>query len=158
MASLFPDIKHHHHLCVENAKQRASKLANVGGKKFGANQTLVLDALLLNHQASSAYEIVECIAKTNKRLQPVQVYRALDTLINMGLVHRVQSMNAYIACTSDEEHHIPQLLFCSSCKRVAELTNNTISSLISKTVKQAQFKLDYGLVELVGLCPECTNA
>ncbi|MBL1421367.1 MAG: transcriptional repressor [Alphaproteobacteria bacterium] len=157
MASLFPDIKHSHHRCVKSAKLRATKLAEESGKKFGANQVLVFDALLQSHQASSAYEIVESVAKNGKRLQAVQVYRALETLIKMGIVHRIQSMNAYIACTSDEEHHNPQLLFCSSCKRVAELTSPTISELISKTAEQTQFKLEYGLVELVGLCPECTG-
>lgn len=158
MPNLFPSLQHSHHRCVKSAKLRAAKLAEDTGKKFGANQVQVLDALLQNHQASSAYEIVECVAESGKRLQAVQVYRALEILIKMGLVHRIQSMNAYIACTSDEEeHHNPQLLFCSSCKRVAELTSDTISTLISKIAKQTQFKLDYGLVELVGLCPECTD-
>lgn len=158
MPSLFPDIKHQHHDCVESAKMRAFKLAEDTGKKFGANQVRVLEALLQDHRAASAYEIVERMAESGKRLQPVQVYRALDTLMELGLVHRVQSINAYVACTTEDACHNPQLLFCSSCKRVAELASDTISALISKTAKQSQFKLDHGLVELVGLCPDCTNA
>lgn len=158
MASLFPDIEHHHNSCVENAKLRAFKLVKDAGKKFGANQIRVLETLLQDHRAASAYEIVDRMAESGKRLQPVQVYRALDTLIELGLVHRVQSISAYVACTTKDVCHNPQLLFCSSCKRVAELASDTISALISKTAKQSQFKLDYGLVELVGLCPDCTNA
>jgi len=158
VTSLFPDIKHHHHNCIENAKLRAFKLVKDAGKKFGANQVRVLEALLQDHRAASAYEIVERVAESGKRLQPVQVYRALDTLMEMGLAHRVQSINAYVACTTEEACHNPQLLFCSSCKRVAELASDTISALISKTAKQSQFKLNYGLVELVGLCPDCTDA
>lgn len=158
MPSLFPTTGHQHKACIESAKTRAFKLAEDAGKKFGANQVRVLEALLQNHRAASAYEIVERMAENGKRLQPVQVYRALDTLMELGLVHRVQSINAYVACTTEDECHNPQLLFCSSCKRVAELANDAISALISKTAKQSQFKLDYGLVELVGLCPECSDA
>ncbi|MBL4599705.1 MAG: transcriptional repressor [Rhizobiaceae bacterium] len=158
MASLFPDIKHQHRNCIESAISRAFRLAEDNGKKFGANQVRVLEALLQDHKAVSAYDIVDRINDTGKRLQAVQVYRALDSLMELGLVHRVQSANAYIACTIEDECRNPQLLFCSSCKRVAELASESISALISKTAKQSHFKLEQGLVELVGLCPDCVDA
>jgi len=133
-------------------------VAGDAGKKFGANQLLVLDALLEDHKAVSAYDIVERIAEVADRLQPVQVYRALDVLLGLGLVHRLQSRNAYVACNNFDECEAPQLLYCSSCEQVAEISGGALSKLIARTAQQNHFKLEHGLVEMIGLCPECTDA
>lgn len=156
--SIFPEPGHAHRPCVARAKSRAARLADESGKKFGANQLLVLDALLQNHKAVSAYDIVERIAKVAGRLQPVQVYRALDVLLSLGLAHRLQSKNAYVACNNQDKCEAPQLLYCSSCEQVAEISGGALPKLIARTAQQNHFKLEHGLVELIGLCPECTDA
>lgn len=158
MNPIFPQPKHSHKACVKRARSRADKMAGDAGKKFGANQLLVLDALLEDHKAVSAYDVVERIAAVADRLQPVQVYRALDVLLELGLVHRLQSRNAYVACSSLEKCEAPQLLFCSSCEQVAEISGGALSKLIAKTAHQNHFKLEHGLVEMIGLCPECVDA
>ncbi len=157
MGCLFPERKHQHKECIERVRSSAIELVNRSGRKFGANQLRVFDTLLQDHNATSAYDLVERIARCGKRLQPVQVYRALDGLIEIGIVHRVQSRNAYVACDSLGDCHNPQFLLCSSCNRVAELASNTVASVISKTAKQANFVLQQGLVELIGLCPDCAE-
>ncbi len=157
MDRLFPEQKHQHKECIERIRSSAIELVKHSGRKFGANQLQVFDALLQDHNATSAYDLVERLAPGGKRLQPVQVYRALDGLMELGIVHRVQSRNAYIACDCLGHCHSPQFLLCSSCDRVAELASNAVTSVISKTVEQANFALQQGLVELIGLCSDCAE-
>ena len=158
MGQVFRSSKHSHEVCIKRAKSRATGLAESTGKKFGANQLLVLDILLQDHKAISAYEIVERIAGIADRIQPVQVYRALDVLLKLGLVHRLESKNAYVACSDHEKCETPQFLHCSSCEQVAELPGEALSKMIAEFAQQNHFKLDHCLIEMVGLCPECTPA
>ena len=156
--SIFPDSKHAHKSCVARLHSHVDRIVDESGKKFGANQLLVLDALIQDHKAVSAYEIVERIAKTDGRLQPVQVYRALDGLLKLGLVHRLQSKNAYVACNNFDKCEAPQLFYCSSCEQVAEISGGALPQQIDRIAQENSFKLDHGLVELIGQCSECSSA
>ncbi|MCP4185379.1 MAG: transcriptional repressor [Hyphomicrobiales bacterium] len=158
MNSIFPKPKHAHKSCVARLNSRVAKIANESGKKFGANQLLVLNALIEDHKAISAYEIVERIVRTNGRLQPVQVYRALDGLLKLGLVHRLRSKNAYVACNNFDICEAPQLFYCSSCEQVAEISGGALPQHIARIAQENSFKLDHGLVELIGQCSECSGA
>ncbi len=157
-SSIFPKPKHAHKSCVERLNSRVARIADESGKKFGANQLLVLNALIEDHKAISAYEIVERIARTNGRLQPVQVYRALDGLLKLGLVHRLRSKNAYVACNNFDKCEAPQLFYCSSCEQVAEISGGTLPQHIARIAQAHHFKLEHGLVELIGHCAECRTA
>ncbi len=77
MDRLFPEQKHQHKECIERVRSSAIELVKSSGRKFGANQLRVFNALLQDHNATSAYDLVERLARCGKRLQPVQVYRAL---------------------------------------------------------------------------------
>ena len=158
VSSIFPKAKHTHESCVARLNSHVAKIVDKSGKKFGANQLFVLDALIQDHKAISAYEIVERIAKTDRRLQPVQVYRALDGLLKLGLVHRLQSKNAYVVCSSIDECRAPQLFYCSSCERVAEISGGALPQHIARLAQENNFQLEHGLVELIGHCPECSGA
>ena len=157
MKSIFPKAKHAHQSCVARLNSRVAGIVDESGKKLGANQLHVLKALMEDHKAVSAYEIVERIAATDIRLQPVQVYRALDGLLKLGLVHRLQSKSAYVACTSLEKCEAPQLFYCSSCERVAEISGGSLPQHIAKIAQDHDFQLEQGLVEFIGHCPECSN-
>lgn len=158
MSSIFPKPKHAHKSCVAQLKSHVAKITDESGKKFGANQILVLDALMRDHKAVSAYEIVERIAKASNRLQPVQVYRALEALLKLGLVHRLQSKNAYVACNNFDTCEAPQLFYCSSCEQVAEISGGALPAHIAAIALEHDFKLEHGLVELIGYCSECSSA
>ena len=85
-------------------------------------------------------------------------YRALDFLINLGLVHRLNSLNAFVACMAVGKDHTPQFLICRQCKNVGELNSNRVSERIEKDAVEAGFQVDQQLVEVIGICYECAES
>ena len=84
------------------------------------------------------------------------VYRALDFLSQMGLAHRIESLNAYVPCVEKHcDHKDSQYLICDKCGRVEELHNHEIDNFISKNLAQSGFQLSYKAMELHGRCARC---
>ena len=152
-AFLKPD--HTHSKCVNEAQERFEQAASQSDKRPGVYVREVFDVLLGQHRAFSAYEIVKEMQARGKKLRPIQVYRALEALSELGNIHRIESKNAYIACHNGNQCSQPQLLICESCDRVAEINSDPIERLISKTADASGFVLQGRQVELFGLCPSC---
>ncbi len=91
------------------------------------------------------------------RLAPPTVYRALEFLLEAGLIHRIDTLNAFIGCESPEEKHTGQLLVCRSCNRVTELDDPAITRLLAQKATNAGFAPDQQSVEIKGLCAACQN-
>ena len=89
---------------------------------------------------------------------PPTVYRALDFLLEQGLVHRIESMNAFVGCGLAGRSHAGQFLICDACGRVAEVTDAGTSDRLAALARAAGFTLKRQMVELHGLCPACTTA
>ncbi|MEP1207474.1 MAG: Fur family transcriptional regulator [Rhizobiaceae bacterium] len=122
------------------------------------NQELVLASL---HDAStplSAYTILDNLRGEGFRA-PLQVYRALEKLIQIGLVHRLESLNSFVACQhSDCDHHKAiAFAICDSCDSVAELTDSKLSSMVRALSDDSHFQLENSIVELRGKCEACAS-
>ncbi|MEK9753337.1 MAG: transcriptional repressor [Rhodospirillaceae bacterium] len=127
--------------------------------KLTANQGLVLDRLRADGRALSAYEILDLVRGDGLRA-PAQVYRALDRLIAAGLVHRLESLNAFIACAHD--HGAPAetpaavvFTICTRCGGVAEYTMPTIGKALSSQLGHEGFQPGHMTVEVSGQCAGC---
>ena len=153
--SSFPATDHAHSACVDTAHQRFDAVAAASGKRPGIHVKPVFDVLLSQHRAFTAYEVIDQLADKGKRLQATQVYRALEELIEMELIHRIETKNAYMACHNGEGCHRPQLFICTSCDRVAEINSDPIQETITKTAQSSGFVVESQKVELLGLCPDC---
>ena len=86
---------------------------------------------------------------------PPTVYRALDFLIAQGLVHRLESLNAYIGCPQPEESHASQFLICTGCGEVTEIEGSEIAASARAQAAARGFSLDRLTIELAGRCPHC---
>ena len=119
----------------------------------------VLQELSASHGAMGAYEILERIAAGGKRLAPISVYRALDALVSAGVVHRLESRNAFFAC---QHSHTPQkpylVLICNGCGQVAEVPAQDVWNAISHAVRKAEFAFEGSLIEVVGRCGTCAGS
>lgn len=122
------------------------------------NQTAVLDALVKARRALTAYDILDDVRAAGIRA-PVQVYRALEQLMEMGHVHRIESMNAFVACAHDHDGaaHDAGVAFaiCEDCGRVAELPLPRAASNLGAAIKDSGFVTDRTVVELRGHCAPC---
>ena len=120
------------------------------------NQSLVMDALTKSEGPLSAYTILDQLRDQGFRA-PLQVYRALDKLIEFGKVHRLESLNAFVACSHPNCDGLETLTFmiCDNCGQVTEITDGSLSKRLKQLAGEAQFTLQKSTIELRGLCTAC---
>src|SRR3974377_2036188 len=111
---LAPD--HDHEQCAADAISHAEQVCKARAQKFTPVRRQVLQALLLSHRPLGAYEVIDELARSMPRPAPITVYRALDFLMQNGLVHRIESRNAYLACARDHDTAaMVAFLICERC-------------------------------------------
>lgn len=154
---IFPDTKHRHTSCLRKARKRLDERAQARSKKLGVNDKRVFGILLSEHRTFSAYEVAERAGQTAKNLQANQVYRAVEKLIELGVAHRVELKNGYMACHSPDRCTAQQILICSSCDQVAELEHSKLQATIARTVNETGFVPEHQKLELLGRCPNCAD-
>lgn len=119
-------------------------------------QRKVLAALQQATRPLSAYEILDQLRKKGVRSPPT-VYRALDKLVGLGFVHRVETMGAFVACChAEEENCTPAALaICTSCGQVEELCGTTLDKTMRKLASSFLAQIDRQVIEIAGLCALC---
>lgn len=122
------------------------------------NQSLVFDALSEAEGPLSAYTILDKLRDQGFRA-PLQVYRALEKLLELGIVHRLESLNAFVACAHPNEdchgHGLTAFAICESCGQVVEFHDHSIESRIADFAKTRHFKPQKTTIEIKGLCENC---
>lgn len=148
---------HNHDLCIENALEIADCLCEQNGLRFTKIRRRVLELIWNNHQAIKAYDILELLQKEDSSAKPPTAYRALDFLLEHGFIHRIESLNAYIGCPHPEHPHNFQLLICKQCGLVKEMDKPELSISIEKYAGESEFELYSQVIELQGLCKNCSG-
>ena len=111
-----------------------------------------------SHAAVGAYEVIERMADHGPRPAPITVYRALDFLVAHGLVHKIESRNAYVACSHSHEGTPAALLLCEGCGAVAEFdAPETFTRLEPARCRAQWFKAERMVLELAGKCDHCAS-
>jgi len=121
------------------------------------NQKLVYDALHSASSPLSAYAILDLLRDDGFRA-PLQVYRALEKLMEFGLVHKLESLNAFVACSHDEcESSEPAaFMICEECESVSELGDSKLTKHLGTLANTQDFALKHTTVELHGRCKNCS--
>lgn len=129
--------------------------------KLTKHQSLVLDALSRTREPTSAYALLEKLRDEGLRAPP-QVYRALNKLVDHGLVHRLDSLNAFVACAHphEHEHGHGQVVFaiCRLCGAVQEFADAAIEKHINGWAKKNSFAVEGTTMEVRGTCANCQTA
>jgi Fur family zinc uptake transcriptional regulator len=149
--------KHDHQRCMSRALRTAEKVCKERNLQLTAIRRRVLELIWARHAPIGAYDILAALKKGEGALAPPTVYRALEFLLAAGLIHRIDTLNAFIGCETPEEKHTGQLLICRMCNRVTELDDPSITHLLAQKVTAAGFAADEQSVEIKGLCAECRN-
>ena len=123
------------------------------------NQSLVLGVLKHAAAPKSAYDILDGLRGDGFRA-PLQVYRALDKLMEIGLVHRLESLNAFVACSDPHDHEahghgVTAFAICDDCGSVTEFHDAAIEARLSAWQKSENFKPEKTTIEIRGHCKEC---
>ncbi len=150
----FINEDHDHESCIAEAMGKAEKVCQQRGQRFTALRRRVFELVWLHHRPIGAYEVLELLQQDG-RAAPPTVYRALDFLLEIGLVHRIASLNAYVGCVQPHHPHEGQFFICESCKSYAELDDPDINNAIAASAIEHGFSVRQHTVEIMGLCPRC---
>jgi Fur family transcriptional regulator, zinc uptake regulator len=147
--------RHNHGRCVSRALAAAEKICEERKLRLTPLRRRVLELVWNRHAPVGAYDILALLKKSEGALEPPTVYRALKFLQDAGLVHRIDSLNAFIGCEAPQEGHAAQFLVCRTCSRVTELDDPAISQLLVEKARTLGFVTDAQDVEIKGLCAAC---
>lgn len=127
-------------------------------KELTRNQEIVVNALRDADQPLSAYQILDLEAVCTKGLKaPLTIYRALDKLIELGHVHRIESLNAFVACDHGPHAEPAAFMICRDCRSTIEFSPTSLSRSIARQVGEHGFKMDAMHLEVSGHCQACAN-
>jgi Fur family transcriptional regulator, zinc uptake regulator len=154
----FPAPDHDHNRCTAEAIVHAERVCKDRSQKLTPIRRQVLQALLASHRPLGAYEVIDELAKSMPRPAPITVYRALDFLIVNGLVHRIASRNAYLACAHDHDATaMVAFLICEACGSVGEIPAAPIAQSLNAAARVSGFAPKLSVVEITGVCAHCQS-
>jgi Fur family zinc uptake transcriptional regulator len=149
--------QHDHDACISDGVAAAAERCSREGLQLTPVRRRVLEILLQKHSALGAYEILDVLRDEGLGSQPPVAYRALDFLVKNGFAHKIEKLNAFIACSHPGETHSPAFLICRGCKVVAEATATPDKGRLADTAQQAGFTIEKIVVEAEGLCAACRD-
>jgi Fur family zinc uptake transcriptional regulator len=154
MPSVFLDPRHNHARCAAETIAHAEKVCAAGAQRLTPIRRRVLQALAASHKPLGAYDIIDAVG--GPRPAPITVYRALEFLIALGLVHRIASRNAFLACVNNHRNGaLVAFLICEGCGAVGEAPGASVSQSLTAAARSAGFTPKMSVVEITGLCAHC---
>lgn len=144
--------RHDHSRCVRSALAAADAACAQRSVQLTPIRRRVLEILLENHAAMGAYDVLARLDAEGLGSKPPVAYRALTFLIEQGFVHRIERLNAFIACAHPGAAHDPAFMICRGCGNVAEAQADTA---MDKTAAESGFRVEQTVIEAEGLCPAC---
>jgi Fur family transcriptional regulator, zinc uptake regulator len=157
--AVFPKPDHDHGRCASDAIAHAEAICASRKERLTPVRRRVLEALLATHLPLGAYELIDRLAERDARPAPITVYRALDFLREQGLVHRIESRNAFIACVHNHETGDPVVfLICEKCGTVGEAASAAVADTIKSASRAAGFAPKTPVIEISGICAHCKAA
>ncbi|MBY5933753.1 transcriptional repressor [Tateyamaria omphalii] len=149
--------KHNHSACMATALKAAEKRCASEGLRLTPVRRKVLELLLQEHRALGAYAILDLLRDAGFGSQPPVAYRALDFLAEHGFVHRIERLNAFVACAHPGEDHAPAFMICRLCDAVAEAPGASAKGMLGAAAREAGFHVERTVVEAEGVCPSCAD-
>jgi Fur family zinc uptake transcriptional regulator len=155
---VFPRTGHDHEHCVATALSAAEAVCEQASERLTPLRRRVLELVWGSHRPIGAYAILDQLKEDGRSAAPPTVYRALEFLLERGLIHRIESLNAFVGCAHPGESHLVQFLICRSCGMTAELDDRRLSEAIGRSATEHGFNIQSRVVELSGVCASCQSA
>lgn len=150
---------HDHSRCVTDALTLLEAHCAEHGLQLTPVRRRVMDILLgEEHRALGAYEILGRLRAEGLGSQPPVAYRALDFLIRGGFVHRIETLNAFVACARAGSGHAPAFLICRDCRTVIETPAEPAAGVLAGAADAAGFAIESAVREAEGVCASCRGA
>lgn len=154
-SSATPFAAHDHRACSAAGVAAAEAYCAGEGLRLTPPRRRALELLMSQHRAFGAYEVLDALTVAGLGSQPPAAYRALDFLTSHGLAHRIERLNAYVACPHPDRPHSPAFLICRTCRSVAEAPMAGSRAAVAEAAVATGFAVEGLVIEAVGLCPQC---
>jgi Fur family zinc uptake transcriptional regulator len=135
----------------------AEALCRARGARLTAQRRQVLGIVCGAGRALGAYEILDTLRTAVPGAAPPTVYRALDFLVEQGLVHRLETLHAFVGCAHPDEPHAGQFLICRDCGTVRELEDPAVNRSVQAAADASGFRAERPVVEIRGRCARCAG-
>lgn len=148
--------QHDHDHCIASAMATAQAVCAQNGARLTNLREQVLRLIWQSHKPLGAYPLMDMLAEeSTRRVAPPTVYRALEFLLEQGLIHRINTLNAYIGCTRPNAHPCNNFLICQDCGVAIEFSASSLQEHIDRTAGHLGFAIQSQSIELVGHCQRC---
>lgn len=148
---------------TEALLDRADAICAERGARLTDLRRQVLGLILEQEAPTGAYDLLDRLRATRQGAAPPTVYRALDFLLEHGLIHRLERLSAFVGCVAPEEGahdhpaHAAQFLICRQCGRVVEIDDHDLAHALAAAARRAGFSVSKATIEAEGLCGACAG-
>ena len=149
---------HDHASCIESALDTARKVCQAHDARFTPIRQRVLELVWQSHRPVLAYDLLNQLRQEKTNAEAPTVYRALEFLLENNLIHRIESLNAYIGCNFAESRHRSHFLICTECNQCLEVEDEHINQAIATQASSRGFSITAQAVEVLGTCNNCRQA
>ncbi len=147
---------------VEALLDRADGMCAARGVRLTDLRRQVLGLILDRGRPAGAYDLLDRLRARRRGAAPPTVYRALDFLLEQGLIHRIERLSAFVGCVAPEcdldhahDSHAAQFLICRVCKRATELDDRALEHAVAEAAGRVGFRIGGATVEVEGVCAGC---
>lgn len=152
-------VPHAHEHCIHDAMHAAEHLCAERGVRLTEIRRRVLELVWESHQPLGAYGILDRLTAEGHKPAPPTVYRALDFLLEQGLVHRIASLNAYMGCADPSHQHLACFFLCEKCGNAEELEDSlAVMKALQTSADKRGFRIRQPMLEIGGLCRACRES
>lgn len=144
-----------HESCIGDALQKADMICRDKGLRFTELRRKVLKMIWASHGPAKAYDVLDQLKGNDTSAKPPTVYRTLDFLLENGLIHKLNSLNAYVGCSHPLKHNECYFLICGQCEEVKECCNSSLAQAITGTANKNKFNPKNITLEIEGECQDC---
>ncbi|HVY16046.1 MAG TPA: transcriptional repressor [Rhodopila sp.] len=146
---------------TETLLNQASTICGNRGARLTDLRRQVLGLILDRESPTGAYDLLDQLRATRHGAAPPTVYRALEFLLDQGLIHKLERLSAYVGCVAQEDHdrdhdHAAQFFICRTCGRVTELEDHELAHALEDAAKRLGFTLGKATIEAEGQCAVCS--
>ncbi|MDR1039660.1 MAG: transcriptional repressor [Deltaproteobacteria bacterium] len=143
---------------VKRLLDEAESYCAAQGTQLTQLRRLVLETLITATGPVKAYDLLDTLREKGHRLTPATVYRILEFFLHNGLVHRVNALNAFVACSDSHlPLHNPLIIVCPGCQTTTEINDEGLYTSIFHRLSALGFEIKDGSVEVRGVCRKCAK-